>query len=129
METEKTFTYLPILKLTVFGIAMNDAMNDATDSESLKRPDLRVACILRRPYARSTATAILTLAGQSAVLEKTCWNTYQEGLLHMRAPRGHHLHLYERLMGVCLFDIHLIVAAAGIRDFGNAPHDFTVVHE
>ena len=55
--------------------------------------------------------------------------TYTHAMNHMKAPKGKPLYLYERLSCVAMFDMHIVVDAGGIRDYGNASGKNTLVHE
>jgi len=55
--------------------------------------------------------------------------TYTHAMNHMKAPKGQPLYLYERLLCVAMFDMHIVVDVGGIRDYGNASAKVTLVHE
>ena len=55
--------------------------------------------------------------------------TYTHAMNHMKAPKGQPLYLYGRLLCVAMFDMHIVVDAGGIRDYGNASDKITLVNE
>ena len=44
----------------------------------------------------------------------------------MNALKGQPLYLYERLLCVAMFDIHIVLNASGIRDYGNVSEKSTL---
>jgi len=69
-------------------------------------------------------------------LDTRCFRRWDKvsAYIHVRsetyeAPKGHPLYLYERLVCVAMFDMHIVVDAGGIRDYGKTSNQITLVNE